>query len=125
MICKTINVCEGKLCRFEDGEFTVFKKERFGLWVEKKTTMNSFKVLSEGGKKELFLRWKHGFSNPETNDSLERTNKNLYYRWKDMESQNWENVSESAKDFLKKRIVFEEYSRKIWENIENEYYDMI
>lgn len=66
--------------------FAIKKITPFRVWIEQKyRSYNDFNNLPIKGKEEIFLRWKHGFTNLATNEAVENTDISILHQIRDLD----------------------------------------
>ena len=89
----------------------------FANWVKTKMSISDFRVLSQKNKKELFLRWKHGFTNAESNDACETTDSYIMARISDLPKETWDKMKLGMKKYYELRLTFQNMCNETWKDV--------
>ncbi len=77
----------------------------FKLWID---NFNDFQRFNKSQKRELYLRWKWGFTSNETNEALEQTRRGMVERIKISQDNPAEDIQWATSDIIR----FEDYCYK-------------
>lgn len=103
----------GKLC------VAKVEKKDFFIWVKSKIDINEFYKSSEKEKREVFLLWKHGFTNKESNESLEEDDISFSMMVNHYKHEDWENLETGTREYYQSRIKWIDHCNSIWHKIQN------
>lgn len=88
--------------------YTVIKPTPFKEYIiDRYGSFSTFNMLKFSDKEKIFLRWKYGFTNEDTNRNLEMTDRLLCSQYKD---KNLDEVKNEGMRFhMKQKIWYENY----------------
>lgn len=95
-------------------DLLIEKKKPFVEWVKEQMDEATFMGLSAKSKREIFLRWKHGFTSNDANESVEATEREIT---KEFEGKDLSGVEEGMREFIILKLQFDEYCRREWRRI--------
>ena len=91
----------------------VIKMPDFWDWIEEKMSRSEFGSLSIREKKEVFLRYKWGMTNNESNSALESSERDTIYTLKGFSDKDWKEMGEERGKFFKAKLRWWDYCSSI------------
>jgi hypothetical protein len=101
------------------GKYEVWLKkiDDFEKWIRAKNDITKFYALSEKEKETIFLQWKHGLSNADSNSALDDNLKQFSHMVSRLTDEDWESLDEGTREYYQQKIKWSDYCDGVWRGI--------
>lgn len=101
------------------GKYTLGIKPQqdFEKWIRAKNDISKFLGLNEQEQRNIFLRWKHGFTNQDSNEAAEDDCCAFSAMINTFDKDNWEKLDEGCRRYYQQKIKWIDSCNEVWRGI--------
>ena len=100
-------------------DIMIVRRPPFKKWLTERMNLAEYKRMTLERKKEIFLRWKHGWLDKESNATSEISDMNFYKILNQIPQESWNNMEEGMREYFLMEKRFIERCFEIWNSIED------